>query len=61
MDLMRPVRQVTAINIRGDPIQLTIIGAIVRQVQPVRWINRLPTRRWQRQHAAACATGPPIA
>jgi len=61
MNLMRPIRKVTAVNIRGDPVELTIIGAIIRRVKPVRWANRIPSRRWQAQHITACATGPPIA
>lgn len=62
MDLMRvPVRRVSTVNIRGDPVEIIFVGSLVKQFRVERWVNRIPSRRWTERHDLAAATGPPIA
>ena len=58
---VRAVRIVETMNIRGEPVRLTIVGAIVTNVQPARQAPTLPSRReWERSQRA-CVDCPVIA
>ena len=56
---VRTVRIVEIRNLKGEPIKLTIVGALIRHVQPVRQAL-LSRREWERSQRA-CVDCPPIA
>ena len=54
------VRRDQVLNLKGELIELTIVGALVRYVQPVRALEVMPRREYER-YERACVDCPPIA
>jgi len=57
----RETRTVVVTNLQGEEVRLTIVGAIVVHVQPVRREPTMESRRQMERRERACVDCPPIA